>query len=264
MEENINLKEIAIILGLKNNSDELNKIIIDTKSQNFLGTISDILYSDNLKDIYNNNEIKEDNDNTMIDNFIKKAEIDNICLVKLEIYKDSNFIDSIKGNDNLLRMPKIDYSESYLTKLQNDFVKEEEEVKLPPIEIKEEKNDRNEDTKFSNNKKNFYNKKNTKTKNNKDENNNNKENENVEIQNKKESENEFEKEEDKKEIKENNDKQTNEIEYEEDEKYDDKKNTENNNYHHNNNRPYNKKYNKNKGHKEFRQKLSSRKFKNYK
>lgn len=263
MEENINLKEIAIILGLKNNSDELNKIIIDTKSQNFLGTISDILYSDNLKDIYNNNEIKEDNDNTMIDNFIKKAEIDNICPVKLEIYKDSNFIDSIKGNDNLLRMPKIDYSESYLTKLQNDFVKEEE-VKLPPIEIKEEKNDRNEDTKFSNNKKNFYNKKNTKTKNNKDENNNNKENENAEIQNKKESENEFEKEEDKKEIKENNDKQTNEIEYEEDEKYDDKKNTENNNYHHNNNRPYNKKYNKNKGHKEFRQKLSSRKFKNYK
>ena len=263
MEENINLKEIAIILGLKNNSDELNKIIIDTKSQNFLGTISDILYSDNLKDIYNNNEIKEDNDNTMIDNFIKKAEIDNICPVKLEIYKDSNFIDSIKGNDNLLRMPKIDYSESYLTKLQNDFVKEEE-VKLPPIEIKEEKNDRNEDTKFSNNKKNFYNKKNTKTKNNKDENNNNKENENVEIQNKKESENEFEKEEVKKEIKENNDKQTNEIEYEEDEKYDDKKNTENNNYHHNNNRPYNKKYNKNKGHKEFRQKLSSRKFKNYK
>ena len=263
MEENINLKEIAIILGLKNNSDELNKIIIDTKSQNFLGTISDILYSDNLKDIYNNNEIKEDNDNTMIDNFIKKAEIDNICPVKLEIYKDSNFIDSIKGNDNLLRMPKIDYSESYLTKLQNDFVKEEE-VKLPPIEIKEEKNDRNEDTKFSNNKKNFYNKKNTKTKNNKDENNNNKENENVEIQNKKESENEFEKEEDKKEIKENNDKQTNEIEYEEDEKYDDKKNTENNNYHHNNNKTYNKKYNKNKGHKEFRQKLSSRKFKNYK
>lgn len=263
MEENINLKEIAIILGLKNNSDELNKIIIDTKSQNFLGTISDILYSDNLKDIYNNNEIKEDNDNTMIDNFIKKAEIDNICPVKLEIYKDSNFIDSIKGNDNLLRMPKIDYSESYLTKLQNDFVKEEE-VKLPPIEIKKEKNDRNEDTKFSNNKKNFYNKKNTKTKNNKDENNNNKENENIEIQNKKESENEFEKEEDKKEIKENNDKQTNEIEYEEDEKYDDKKNTENNNYHHNNNRPYNKKYNKNKGHKEFRQKLSSRKFKNYK
>jgi len=263
MEENINLKEIAIILGLKNNSDELNKIIIDTKSQNFLGTISDILYSDNLKDIYNNNEIKEDNDNTMIDNFIKKAEIDNICPVKLEIYKDSNFIDSIKGNDNLLRMPKIDYSESYLTKLQNDFVKEEE-VKLPPIEIKEEKNDRNEDTKFSNNKKNFYNKKNTKTKNNKDENNNNKENENAEIQNKKESDNEFEKEEDKKEIKENNDKQTNEIEYEEDEKYDDKKNTENNNYHHNNNRPYNKKYNKNKGHKEFRQKLSSRKFKNYK
>ena len=262
MEENINLKEIAIILGLKNNSDELNKIIIDTKSQNFLGTISDILYSDNLKDIYNNIEIKEDNDNTMIDNFIKKAEIDNICPVKLEIYKDSNFIDSIKGNDNLLRMPKIDYSESYLTKLQNDFVKEEE-VKLPPIEIKEEKNARNEDTKFSNNKKNFYNKKNTKTKNNKDEN-NNKENENVEIQNKKESENEFEKEEDKKEIKENNDKQTNEIEYEEDEKYDDKKNTENNNYHHNNNRPYNKKYNKNKGHKEFRQKLSSRKFKNYK
>lgn len=263
MEENINLKEIAIILGLKNNSDELNKIIIDTKSQNFLGTISDILYSDNLKDIYNNNEIKEDNDNTMIDNFIKKAEIDNICPVKLEIYKDSNFIDSIKGNDNLLRMPKIDYSESYLTKLQNDFVKEEE-VKLPPIEIKEEKNDRNEDTKFLNNKKNFYNKKNIKTKNNKDENNNNKENENVEIQNKKESENEFEKEEDKKEIKENNDKQTNEIEYEEDEKYDDKKNTENNNYHRNNNRPYNKKYNKNKGHKEFRQKLSSRKFKNYK
>ena len=138
MKENINLKEIEIILGLKDHSDELNKIINDKKDLSFLEAITNILYSDNLNKLYESNDIQEKSDNNMIDNFIQKAEIDNICPIKLELYKNSNFIDNIKGNDNYIQMPNIDYSESYLSKLQKDFVKEENII-MPPIEIKEKK-----------------------------------------------------------------------------------------------------------------------------
>ena len=62
MKEDINLKEIEIILGLKNHSDELNKIINDKKNLSFLETIANILYSDNLKNIYESNEIQENCD----------------------------------------------------------------------------------------------------------------------------------------------------------------------------------------------------------
>ena len=254
MEDDINLKEIAIILGLKNHSDDLNKIINDRKDLSFLGAISNILYSDNINNIYETNEQKESNDNEMIDNFIQKAEIDNICPVKLELYKNSNFVDNIKGNDIIYKAPNIDYSESYLSKLQKDFVKQENVI-IPHIEIKEQFNE--------NNKKHQYNKKNTMPINNINRNKNIIQIENLEIE-KKKSEIEFEKEEDKKEIKENNENKDNDIEVEEDEKYSEKKNEGNNNYHQNNNRPYNKKYNRNKTHKEYRQKMNNKKFKNYK
>ena len=71
----------------------------------------------------------------MIENFIKKAEIEEIGPVKLELYNDSNFIESIKGNNTLLHLPEINYTEKYLSKLQKDFIKEEKEV-IEPIEIK--------------------------------------------------------------------------------------------------------------------------------
>ena len=257
MKENINLKEIEIILGLKNHSDELNKIINDKKDLSFLEAITNILYSDNLNKLYESNDIQEKSDNNMIDNFIQKAEIDNICPIKLELYKNSNFIDNIKGNDTFLKIPNIDYSDSYISKLKKDFVKEENII-MPPIEIKEQQNAKRKDNKM-----NKYNKKNTMPNISKQTNKDIIENENLEIENKI-KENEFENEEEKKEIKNTDENKENDIEFEEEEKYSDKKNEGNNNYHQNNNRPYNKKYNRNKTNKEYRQKVNSRRFKNYK
>lgn len=257
MKENINLKEIEIILGLKNHSDELNKIINDKKDLSFLEAITNILYSDNLNKLYESNDIQEKSDNNMIDNFIQKAEIDNICPIKLELYKNSNFIDNIKGNDTFLKIPNIDYSDSYISKLKKDFVKEENII-MPPIEIKEQQNAKRKDNKM-----NKYNKKNTMPNISKQTNKDIIQNENLEIENKI-KENEFENEEEKKEIKNTNENKENDIEFEEEEKYSDKKNEGNNNYHQNNNRPYNKKYNRNKTNKEYRQKVNSRRFKNYK
>ena len=257
MKENINLKEIEIILGLKNHSDELNKIINDKKDLSFLEAITNILYSDNLNKLYESNDIQEKSDNNMIDNFIQKAEIDNICPVKLELYKNSNFIDNIKGNDTFLKIPNIDYSDSYISKLKKDFVKEENII-MPPIEIKEQQNAKRKDNKM-----NKYNKKNTMPNISKQTNKDIIQNENLEIENKR-KENEFENEEEKKEIKNTDENKENDIEFEEEEKYSDKKNEGNNNYHQNNNRPYNKKYNRNKTNKEYRQKVNSRRFKNYK
>ena len=257
MKENINLKEIEIILGLKNHSDELNKIINDKKDLSFLEAITNILYSDNLNKLYESNDIQEKSDNNMIDNFIQKAEIDNICPIKLELYKNSNFIDNIKGNDTFLKIPNIDYSDSYISKLKKDFVKEENII-MPPIEIKEQQNAKRKDNKM-----NKYNKKNTMPNISKQTNKDIIQNENIEIENKR-KENEFENEEEKKEIKKTNENKENDIEFEEEEKYSDKKNEGNNNYHQNNNRPYNKKYNRNKTNKEYRQKVNSRRFKNYK
>ena len=257
MKENINLKEIEIILGLKDHSDELNKIINDKKDLSFLEAITNILYSDNLNKLYESNDIQEKSDNNMIDNFIQKAEIDNICPIKLELYKNSNFIDNIKGNDTFLKIPNIDYSDSYISKLKKDFVKEENII-MPPIEIKEQQNAKRKDNKM-----NKYNKKNTMPNISKQTNKDIIENENLEIENKI-KENEFENEEEKKEIKKTNENKENDLEFEEEEKYSDKKNEGNNNYHQNNNRPYNKKYNRNKTNKEYRQKVNSRRFKNYK
>ena len=257
MKENINLKEIEIILGLKDHSDELNKIINDKKDLSFLEAITNILYSDNLNKLYESNDIQEKSDNNMIDNFIQKAEIDNICPVKLELYKNSNFIDNIKGNDTFLKIPNIDYSDSYISKLKKDFVKEENII-MPPIEIKEQQNAKRKDNKM-----NKYNKKNTMPNISKQTNKDIIQNENIEIENKR-KENEFENEEEKKEIKKTDENKENDIEFEEEEKYSDKKNEGNNNYHQNNNRPYNKKYNRNKTNKEYRQKVNSRRFKNYK
>jgi len=257
MKENINLKEIEIILGLKDHSDELNKIINDKKDLSFLEAITNILYSDNLNKLYESNDIQEKSDNNMIDNFIQKAEIDNICPIKLELYKNSNFIDNIKGNDTFLKIPNIDYSDSYISKLKKDFVKEENII-MPPIEIKEQQNAKRKDNKM-----NKYNKKNTMPNISKQTNKDIIQNENLEIENKI-KENEFENEEEKKEIKKTDENKENDIEFEEEEKYSDKKNEGNNNYHQNNNRPYNKKYNRNKTNKEYRQKVNSRRFKNYK
>ena len=257
MKENINLKEIEIILGLKDHSDELNKIINDKKDLSFLEAITNILYSDNLNKLYESNDIQEKSDNNMIDNFIQKAEIDNICPIKLELYKNSNFIDNIKGNDTFLKIPNIDYSDSYISKLKKDFVKEENII-MPPIEIKEQQNAKRKDNKM-----NKYNKKNTMPNISKQTNKDIIQNENIEIENKR-KENEFENEEEKKEIKKTDENKENDIEFEEEEKYSDKKNEGNNNYHQNNNRPYNKKYNRNKTNKEYRQKVNSRRFKNYK
>lgn len=257
MKENINLKEIEIILGLKDHSDELNKIINDKKDLSFLEAITNILYSDNLNKLYESNDIQEKSDNNMIDNFIQKAEIDNICPIKLELYKNSNFIDNIKGNDTFLKIPNIDYSDSYISKLKKDFVKEENII-MPPIEIKEQQNAKRKDNKM-----NKYNKKNTMPNISKQTNKDIIQNENLEIENKR-KENEFEDEEEKKEIKNTDENKENDIEFEEEEKYSDKKNEGNNNYHQNNNRPYNKKYNRNKTNKEYRQKVNSRRFKNYK
>ena len=257
MKENINLKEIEIILGLKDHSDELNKIINDKKDLSFLEAITNILYSDNLNKLYESNDIQEKSDNNMIDNFIQKAEIDNICPIKLELYKNSNFIDNIKGNDTFLKIPNIDYSDSYISKLKKDFVKEENII-MPPIEIKEQQN-----AKRKENKMNKYNKKNTMPNISKQTNKDIIQNENIEIENKR-KENEFENEEEKKEIKNTDENKENDLEFEEEEKYSDKKNEGNNNYHQNNNRPYNKKYNRNKTNKEYRQKVNSRRFKNYK
>lgn len=257
MKENINLKEIEIILGLKDHSDELNKIINDKKDLSFLEAITNILYSDNLNKLYESNDIQEKSDNNMIDNFIQKAEIDNICPIKLELYKNSNFIDNIKGNDTFLKIPNIDYSDSYISKLKKDFVKEENII-MPPIEIKEQQNAKRKDNKM-----NKYNKKNTMPNISKQTNKDIIQNENIEIEIKR-KENEFENEEEKKEIKNTDENKENDIEFEEEEKYSDKKNEGNNNYHQNNNRPYNKKYNRNKTNKEYRQKVNSRRFKNYK
>ena len=257
MKENINLKEIEIILGLKDHSDELNKIINDKKDLSFLEAITNILYSDNLNKLYESNDIQEKSDNNMIDNFIQKAEIDNICPIKLELYKNSNFIDNIKGNDTFLKIPNIDYSDSYISKLKKDFVKEENII-MPPIEIKEQQNAKRKDNKM-----NKYNKKNTMPNISKQTNKDIIQNENIEIENKR-KENEFENEEEKKEIKNTDENKENDIEFEEEEKYSDKKNEGNNNYHQNNNRPYNKKYNRNKTNKEYKQKVNSRRFKNYK
>ena len=248
MEDDFDLKELSIVLGLNNNSNQLNNISLNKKKNSFISAISDILYSDNLDELFEPIET-ETSSNEMLDNFIKNAKIEGIGSVKLELYKDSNFIENIKGDSNILSKPQIDFSNEYITKLQKDFIKEEQVV-MQPIEIQ-----KNED------KSNYINKSKKKRK---EKIGNEEQKNNEEMQEKKGMNEENKKEEeDEKETKNENDIKNNNIENEE---YEEKNGTNNNGRynHQNNGRPYNKKYNRNKGHKEYRQKLNSRKFKNYK
>jgi len=248
MEDDFDLKELSIVLGLNNNSNQLNNISLNKKKNSFISAISDILYSNNLDELFEPIET-ETSSNEMLDNFIKNAKIEGIGSVKLELYKDSNFIENIKGDSNILSKPQIDFSNEYITKLQKDFVKEEQVV-MQPIEIQ-----KNED------KSNYINKSKKKSK---EKIGNEEQKNNEEMQEKKGMNEENKKEEeDEKETKNENDIKNNNIENEE---YEEKNGTNNNGRynHQNNGRPYNKKYNRNKGHKEYRQKLNSRKFKNYK
>jgi hypothetical protein len=248
MEDDFDLKELSIVLGLNNNSNQLNNISLNKKKNSFISAISDILYSNNLDELFEPIET-ETSSNEMLDNFIKNAKIEGIGSVKLELYKDSNFIENIKGDSNILSKPQIDFSNEYITKLQKDFIKEEQVV-MQPIEIQ-----KNED------KSNYINKSKKKSK---EKIGNEEQKNNEEMQEKKGMNEENKKEEeDEKETKNENDIKNNNIENEE---YEEKNGTNNNGRynHQNNGRPYNKKYNRNKGHKEYRQKLNSRKFKNYK
>ena len=248
MEDDFDLKELSIVLGLNNNSNQLNNISLNKKKNSFISAISDILYSNNLDELFEPIET-ETSSNEMLDNFIKNAKIEGIGSVKLELYKDSNFIENIKGDSNILSKPQIDFSNEYITKLQKDFIKEEQVV-MQPIEVQ-----KNED------KSNYINKSKKK---NKEKIGNEEQKNNEEMQEKKGMNEEHKKEEeDEKETKNENDIKNNNIENEE---YEEKNGTNNNGRynHQNNGRPYNKKYNRNKGHKEYRQKLNSRKFKNYK
>ena len=248
MEDDFDLKELSIVLGLNNNSNQLNNISLNKKKNSFISAISDILYSNNLDELFEPIET-ETSSNEMLDNFIKNAKIEGIGSVKLELYKDSNFIENIKGDSNILSKPQIDFSNEYITKLQKDFIKEEQVV-MQPIEIQ-----KNED------KSNYINKSKKKSK---EKIGNEEQKNNEEMQEKKGMNEENKKEEeDEKETKNENDIKNNNIQNEE---YEEKNGTNNNGRynHQNNGRPYNKKYNRNKGHKEYRQKLNSRKFKNYK
>ena len=258
MEENNDLKELSIILGLKENAMELNKIILDKKESTFLGCISNILFSDDINNLYEKIDANNAN-NEMIDNFINKAQIEGVAPIKLELYKNSNFIENIKGNEEIIPKPYVNYTEKYLFKLQNDFIKEEKDI-VPPIEIKEQNIKKYEDKK-----KNYKNRNRQKKK--KDEANEENINENKEIDEEKEIKVENKEEEDKKEIKENIENEISQEQNKDFEDYEiveDKKGDGNNSQRNNNRRNYNKKYNKNKGHKEYRQNYNSRKFKNYK
>ena len=252
MENNIDLRELSIILGLKDNSSQLNKIILDQKELTFIGAISNILYSDYLNDLIENIDSSNDN-NEMIDNFIKNAKIDDIGPVKLKLYNNSNFKENIKGYDKKWNIPNLNFSEKYMHKLQNEFIKGEKVIP-PPTEIKEQKIENYED-----NKKKYKNKKNIKKDKGYKQNQKSKD-ENIEINAEKGNELEEEKE-DKKEIKINDDIEIidgQNIDHEEIENNEYKKDNR-----HNQQRSYNRnfprKYNKNKGHKEFRQKLNSKK-----
>ena len=254
MENNIDLKELSIILGLKENSSELNQFISDKKELTFIEAISNILYSDNLNDLAEKTDSNNGN-NEMIDNFIKRAEIEGVGPVKLELYNNSNFIENIKGNDRILSTPKINYTQKYLNKIQKEFIKEENII-IPPVEIIQKKIENHED-----NRKKFKNKNNTRKGKEKEQNHKNKD-ENIEIQ--VEKENDFEeKHEDSKEVKEKieNEKTDDQNKGNEEIEMNQDKNNNTMNQQRNNRKNYNKKYNKNKGHKVYRQNYNSKKYK---
>ena len=71
---------------------------------------------------------------------------EHVLVIRTHCFEQSQ-IDNIKGNDTFLKIPNIDYSDSYISKLKKDFVKEENII-MPPIEIKEQQNAKRKDTKF--------------------------------------------------------------------------------------------------------------------
>lgn len=262
MEDDFDVEELGIVLGLKNKEDLLKKVISDKKGLSFLGAISKIINYQNLNELYEKNE-EDTNENEMISDFSLKMGINKISNINLKEYQNSNFINNIKGDDTLLHDSKINFSNEYVQKLQKDFKKESAEP-MKPIQIKSNEIEKPKDynnNKYKKNKKNYYKNDNRKNYQEKDKNNENnlKENKNEE------KVNEDNKEEKKEDIQEENKEDKNEdanfYEDEEEEGNNNessyKKNETNNNYH--NKRNY--KYDRNKQHKAYRQNYNRKKFK---
>ena len=254
MEDDFDIEELEIVLGLKNKEDILKKVIPDKKGLSFLGAISKIFNYENLNDLYEKNE-DDTNENEMISDFSLKMGINKISNIKLKEYENSNFINNIKGDDTLLHDSKINFSNEYIQKLQKDFKKESAEP-MKPIQIKSNDIEKPKDynnNKYKKNKKNYH--KNDSRKNNQE--NENKNDGKVEENNKEEK-----KEDNKEENKEDKKEDANFYEDEEEEGNNNessyKKNETNNNYH-NNKRNY--KYDRNKQHKAYRQNYNRKKFK---
>ena len=263
MEDDFDIEELEIVLGLKNKEDLLKNVISDKKGLSFLGAISKIINYENLNDLYEKNE-EDTNENEMISDFSLKMGINKISNISLKEYQNSNFINNIKGDDTLLHDSKINFSNEYVQKLQKDFKKESAEP-MKPIQIKSNEIEKPKDynNKYKKNKKNYYKNDNRKNYQEKDKNNekNLKENENKN----EEKVNEDNKEEKKEDIKEENkeDKKEDANFYEDEEEEGNnnessyKKNETNNNYH--NKRNY--KFDRNKQHKAYRQNYNRKKFK---
>ena len=263
MEDEFDIEELGIILGLKNKKEELNKIISPQKDLSFLGAISKILSNNNSNDLYEKNE-PELEQNEMLTNFSLKVGIDKIATVKLNNYENSNFVNSIKGEDAISHTPNIHYSKEYVQKLKKDFkIKVEEEMK--PIEIKQNNYDysrkyNNKDKKYKKNGK--YNDKKVKQI--------NEEQNKYEFQKEEKEIKDVKKEEDKKE---EDKKEDDKKEEEKEENIEDEENEENNkgnnqekntgSTHRKNNRGYNNynrrnPYNKNKGYKSKRENINAK------
>ncbi len=255
MEDDFDIEELEIVLGLKNKEDILKKVISDKKGLSFLGAISKIFNYENLNELYEKNE-DDTNENEMISDFSLKMGINKISNISLKEYENSNFINNIKGDDTLLHDSKINFSNEYVQKLQKDFKKESAEP-MKPIQIKSneiEKPKEYNNNKFKKNKKNYH--KNDNRKNNQENEKNLKENE---IKNEGKV-NEDNKEEKKEDNKEENKEDANFYEDEDEEGNNNensyKKNETNNNYH-----KRNYKYDRNKQHKAYRQNYNRKKFK---
>ena len=134
MENDFDVEEIEIVLGLKNKKEELNKIISEEKGLSFLGAISKILSYGNSNSLYENIEPEVDQ-NEMLDCFRQKVGIDEIAKVKIQDYDKSNFANSIKGEETIPHNPNIYFSNEYIQKLKKDFAEKKEEI-MKPIEVK--------------------------------------------------------------------------------------------------------------------------------
>lgn len=251
MEDDFDIEELEIVLGLKNKEDILKKVISDKKGLSFLGAISKIFNYENLNELYEKNE-DDTNENEMISDFSLKMGINKISNISLKEYENSNFINNIKGDDTLLHDSKINFSNEYVQKLQKDFKKESAEP-MKPIQIKSneiEKPKEYNNNKFKKNKKNYH--KNDNRKNNQENEKNLKENE---IKNEGKM-NEEKKEDNKEENKEDANFYEDEDEEGNNNESSYKKNETNNNYH-----KRNYKYDRNKQHKAYRQNYNRKKFK---